>query len=109
MLNSEAVKEFESVYRLLKEYPLDYIGYKRLGEFYLETNINQTFLCYEQAWGLCDDAREKITLEKSMHMCRLNPSFQVRPVSFIILSYNARNMMIDCLESNQYVEDLLKG
>ncbi len=93
------MQNFESIYNLLKNNPKDYRGYQMLGEYYGKGNINQAYLCYEQAWGLCDDMQEKTVLEALMQACRENSTFQVRPASFIILSYNAKDMMIDCLES----------
>ena len=98
-MDQERTREFESIYSLLKENSQNYKGYRRLGNLYYEININQAYLCYEQAWGLCDDMQEKTVLEALMQACRENSTFQVRPASFIILSYNAKDMMIDCLES----------
>ena len=99
MWDNARVKEFEEIYEILKENPQNYLGYKKLGEFYKKTNINQAFLCYEQAFGICNSAEEQEILQKQMQYCRENSEFRVHPVSFIILSYNAREMMIDCLES----------
>lgn len=99
MIDQEQIQEFESIYNILKENPENYHGYEKLGIFYQKTNINQAFLCYEQAWGFCNDVYERKDLEERMQFCKKDSEFQVHPVSFIILSYNAREMMIDCLES----------
>ena len=93
------MQNLEEIYNVLKNNPKNYLGYKMLGEFYQGANINQAFLSYEQALGFCDDMAEKAVLIERMNLCRKDSYFQVNPVSFIILSYNARDMMIDCLES----------
>lgn len=95
----DEMQEFEIIYELLKNNPKDYRGYQKLGYFYSKKNINQAFLCYEQAWGLCNDPLEKAVLEELMATCRENPYYQVHSVSFVILSYNAKDIMVDCLES----------
>lgn len=99
MLSQEMANEFEAIYEMLKKDPYSYKGYKRLGQFYQKTNSNQAYLCYEQAWGLCDNIPEKAVLSELMHTCQEDIHFQVHPASFVILSYNAKDMMVDCLES----------
>ena len=93
------MQEFDEIYNLLKDNPQNSFGYKMLGDYYLMTNVNQAFLCYEQAQALCNNVEESSALKKQMEICCDNSGFRVRSVSFVILSYDAKNMMIDCLES----------
>ena len=95
------MQQFDTIYNILKENPKNSDGYRMLGDYYRETNINQAFLCYEQAKGFCNDAEERTYLEEQIQLCRVDTNFLVHPVSFVILSYNAKEMMIDCLESIQ--------
>lgn len=93
------MNEFDVLYDLLKNNSKNYSGYKELGDWYLRSNVNQAFLCYEQALFFCDSIEEKAELEKYMLSCKDSADFQVHPASFVILSYNSKDMMIECLES----------
>ena len=84
MQNEEQAREFAAIQNLLKKNPQDFTGYKRLGTFYHPNNVNQAFLCYEQARELCIDEKERMALERRMQVCREEPGFQVQPASFRI-------------------------
>lgn len=93
--------KFEEIRDKIKDYPYSFGGYKDLGEFYREKkdNVNQAYLCYEQAYDLCEDPEAGTELQRLMQECRQDSRFCVNSVSIVILSYNSRDMMIDCLQS----------
>ncbi len=61
-------------------------------------NINQAYLCYEQASHLCEGEKSQEAKEK-MAQCRETEDFEVHPASFVILSYNSKAVMQECLEA----------
>lgn len=99
MENQDLKIEFEKIKEIIRNDSCNYLGYKRLGDYYLKFNVNQAFLCYEQAFELCKDIEIKKELEKSMEVCKKSENYRVNPVSFVILSYNSKEIMIECLES----------
>jgi len=76
--------------------------YIQLGDFYRSNNINQAYICYEQAMWLASKSNSAELVSKSrglMDECKDDEYFEVNPASIVILSYNAKDMMVDCLES----------
>ena len=69
----------------------------QLGDEYSKTNINQAYLCYEQASSLCVGDKYIEAINK-MNSCKISEDFYVHPTSFVILSYNSKDIMIECLE-----------
>ncbi len=84
--------------------PKNYELYMMLGNYYFDININLSFLCYENAEYFCeietgiesDDYAYIHTLKNS---CYSHPDFSVKPVSFVILSYNTLDVTKVCLKS----------
>ncbi len=72
--------------------------YIQMGDEFSKTNINQAYLCYEQASSLCEGDKYSEAIKK-MNSCRLSKDFYVHPTSFVILSYNSKDIMIECLEA----------
>ncbi len=75
-------------------------AYALLGDYYLyeKQNVNQAFLCYEYSYYHSENY-EKVTVKEKMDACRLADSFEVHPVSFVILSYNSKSVMQENLRS----------
>lgn len=95
------MKNFEEIREEIKAYPNNFFSYRELGDYYWEKkhNVNQAYLCYEQAYALCDETESKINIQQLLQDCRQDEHFSVKPASFVILSYNFKEMMIDCLQS----------
>ncbi len=76
-----------------------YMIYEKLGDNLSTTNVNQAFLCYENAEFLCeDDDKRKKVFEKKMRILD-SGKVKVRKTAFVILSYNNKYLMQRCLES----------
>lgn len=76
--------------------------YISLGDFYRQYNVNQAYICYEQAMWLAKKEEKTGVVDNASRLmaeCREAEMFEVNPASIVILSYNAKDMMIDCLES----------
>lgn len=77
----------------------NYELYMRLGNYYLEENPDQSYLCYENALFYCDvpEGRQKI----EQMLCRIKEQYPVlvKKTSIIILSYNLLEYTRLCLES----------
>ena len=68
--------------------PANYELYLLLGDYYLNKNINQAYLCYEQALFYCQDREGQKILEENMDFVRSLEGFDVRPVSFVLLPHH---------------------
>lgn len=73
--------------------------YVLLGEYYLPTNPNQAYLCFENALFYCDDKNDRATIREYMDALKKDCNITVRKTSFIILSYNLLDYTKDCIES----------
>ena len=91
---------FESIVNIYSSVPELYTTYMSMGRYYGEHgNVNQAYLCYEHAKFLCDNETIIESIEKDMESCRQDDRFMVNPVSFVILSYNSKDIMTGCIES----------
>ncbi len=77
----------------------EYLYYWSLGNVLKNTNVNQAYLCYENARFLCPFADMQKELESCMEQARQDKDFLVRNVSIVIVSYNAQYLLEKCLES----------
>lgn len=83
----------------LSKDPYNYELYYMLGNYYSARNANQAFLCYEQALFYCNDENDKAFISSEMKALQQTGFVFVRPVSFVILSYNSMDIMKLCIES----------
>ena len=90
--------ELQELYEQITNNPNKGELYIQMGDEYSKTNINQAYLCYEQASSLCEGDKYSEAINK-MNSCRLSKDFYVHPASFVILSYNSKDIMIECLEA----------
>lgn len=76
----------------------NYELYMMLGDYYASYNLQQTYLCYENALFYCDvpEDREQICLVLDN---LLKQGICVPKAAIVILSYNLLNMTKDCIES----------
>ncbi|WP_027216539.1 methyltransferase domain-containing protein [Butyrivibrio fibrisolvens] len=73
--------------------------YEELGDDLIEKNMNQAYLCYENAEYLCADDEIRRSLSKKKMQLLDSGEVLVRRTAFIILSYNSIYIMQRCLES----------
>lgn len=79
--------------------PKNFELYVMLGEYYLHTNQNQAFLCFEQALLYCDNKTDYEQIENIIASIKQNYDITVNNVSFIILSYNTLDYTKTCITS----------
>lgn len=82
----------------LFENPQDYGLYYLLGNYYLDRNLKQAYLCYEQAEYYCHVETDKAVISAEKQKLK-EKGISVPGVSVIILSYNAAAEMKVCLDS----------
>ena len=71
----------------------NYELYYMLGILYAYSNVNQAYLCMEQAAHYCGNARDLKVIEDTREALRSRPGFHVNELSVIIVSYNDRELM----------------
>ena len=64
-----------------------------------EGNINQAYLCFEQAAFLSEDETKSSEYKGYADDLKKDKRFSVKPVSVCIVSYNSRNYMEECIRS----------
>lgn len=77
----------------------NYELYIMLGEYYCEKNLSQAYLCYENAEFYCDVEEDREYILECKDALKENMETTVSPVSIVIVSYNNKQMMIDCVNS----------
>lgn len=87
---------FDVLARLIGEDSLNGQNYEYLGDYYLEENKEKAYLCYENALFF-GNVQEETVREKLRKLEQEN--INRHKVSIVILSYNARDMMMECIES----------
>jgi GT2 family glycosyltransferase len=73
--------------------------YAELGDKLFEENIDQAYLCYENARFLCDDPAEKDALSGKLQKALDTGKVSVNKTAFVILSYNNTYFLQRCIES----------
>lgn len=77
----------------------NYELYLMLGDYYAEKNINQAWLCYENAEYYCNDEQDAgVILQRKKRMEQL-AGWSVQRVSIVVLTYNTKALNIQCIES----------
>ena len=99
LLRNEMYEEcYEEIIKGLKQNYKDYELYFALGEYYLTRNINQAYLCYENALFYCEDEKDKEYICNVINEVK-NQGVEVNPYSVIIVSYNSSDAMKICIDS----------
>lgn len=70
-----------------------------LGHTYEITNIDQAYLCYENALFYCNDETDAEVIRHFMDNLAENDSLCVNKCAIIILSYNSLHFTKECIES----------
>ena len=76
-----------------------YKDYEKLGDELVEKNINQAFLCYENAEYLCDEQVAKLRINEKKKKLNSDGKVTVKKTAIIVLSYNNSYMLQRCIES----------
>jgi len=98
-------QDWPAMFELLKTGLTDncknYELYIMLGEYYLltEGNVNKTYLCYENALHHCTDANDRKQIAEMMEGLKRDYVINVKPISFVIVSWNNNELMQDCIRS----------
>lgn len=99
LLNNKIWDEcYEKITDGLKYNYKDYELYFALGEFYLHKNINQAYLCYENALFYCENDNDREYIENVITNVKEN-GVSVNPFSVVIVSYNSADIMKKCINS----------
>ena len=99
LLRTEMYEEcYKEIIKGLKQNYKDYELYFALGEYYLTRNINQAYLCYENALFYCEDEKDKEYICNVINEVK-NQGVEVNPYSVIIVSYNSSDAMKICIDS----------
>lgn len=89
---------FNAISKGIQIEPENYELFFLLGNYYMDVNLQQAYLCYEQAEFYCENHEDlEIILEQKHKLVQQNIS--VPELSIVILSYNACREMKLCLES----------
>lgn len=91
-------ENLQKIKNMIGENPTDYQAFLELGDYYLDENPYLTYLCLENALFYCNDEAAKSNIASVLGEL-INAGIYVRPVSFIILSYNEKNFTQMCLDS----------
>ena len=70
-----------------------------LGECYERTNINQAFLCFENALHYCADEADAQIIREYIARAEMAEEFCVKKSAIVILSYNSLSFTKACIES----------
>ncbi len=89
--------EYACISRGLQKNAANYELYYMLGCCYKERNINQAYLCFEQALYYCTDENDRPLMEAEITYCKEQPDYEVHPVSIVILSYNIAEILKNCI------------
>lgn len=73
--------------------------YEKLGDSYLQHNINQAYLCYENAEFLCENDKLKQHFAEKKKELLATGGVTVNNVSIVIVSYNSQYLMEQCVAS----------
>lgn len=81
--------------------PSNYELYYMLGNYYSGTNVNQAYLCYQQAMHYCDNREDGVYIQNEMEQLVADGHITVKPVSFIVVSHDQKDILQSCIESIQ--------
>ncbi len=88
----------------IRQTPDRYELYEQLGGCLYDTNLKQSYLCYEHAYELCND--EKKRRELILVLRRIaSVGGAVPKTAIVILNHNLKDMTRDCVESIRTTTD----
>lgn len=96
---------FECIVQGLKYNYKNYELYLMLGNYYEQKNCNQAWLCYQNALYYCDNEQDYDVILQYKQRMEQNPDWCVQKVSIVILTYNLKEMNIQCICSLRDTND----
>ncbi len=90
---------YESIQKGLRYNITNYELYFLLGNYYERTNINQAWLCYENAEFYCNNKKDSDIILQYKTRMEENPDWNVKKTSIVILSYNLKEITQQCIHS----------
>lgn len=87
-----------SIQEGLRYNPRNYELYYILGNYYAPLNVNQAYLCYENAVHYCQN-QDLEFLQQQMEEFKNGHEVKVAKVAIVILSYNSKEITKQCIES----------
>ncbi|MCM1157834.1 MAG: glycosyltransferase [Bacteroidales bacterium] len=90
---------FASVTRGLQYNERNYELYLLLGNYYAAKNVNQAWLCYENAEFYCENAGDLDVILQFKRNMEQSEEWDVRKTAIVILSYNLLEQTRECVES----------
>ncbi len=70
-----------------------------LGQTYEAININQAYLCYENALFYCNNSEDEEVINSFLDNARSSSDFCVNKSAIVVLSYNTLQYTKECIES----------
>lgn len=95
----ERDNEWEAIRKGLQYNYANYELYVMLGNYYLEQNLSQAYLCYENALFYCHVNEDKDIISSMIEQLKTEYHITVPKASIIILSYNLVEYTRQCIES----------
>ena len=95
----DETRRWEAIRRGLCINPRNYELYVMLGNYYLDKNPEQSWLCYENALFYCDDEEDQPQIEGLMQQLLEEYGVSVRKTAIVILSWNLLEYTRLCIES----------
>lgn len=90
---------FEAIRQGLAVDPMNYELYFMLGFYYLNSNINQAFLCFQNALHHCDNENDRDEINQIIEQLEGNIPSNVKMTNIIIVSYNGQYFMEKNIEA----------
>ncbi|MCM1542070.1 MAG: methyltransferase domain-containing protein [Blautia sp.] len=90
---------YEAIRRGLTANGRNYELYVMLGNYYLERNLRQAWLCYENALFYCNEPGDREQIGQLIQQLSEEYGVSVPRVAVVVLSYNLLDMTRDCVKS----------
>lgn len=72
-----------------------------LGQTYEANNVNQAYLCYENALFYCNNKADEEVINSFLENIKACKDFEVNKCAIVVLSYNSLQYTKECIESIQ--------
>ena len=95
----ERENEWTAISKGLSYNHANYELYVMLGNYYLEQNLKQAYLCFENALFYCNNENDKSVICSMMEQLSTEYNVSVPKASIVILSYNLLEYTKQCIES----------
>lgn len=99
MENGEKEQAYDLISRGLQYNYRNYELYLLLGNYYAGFNVNQAWLCYENAEFYCDNDADKEIILQYKDNIEYNTDWNVKKTAIVIASYNQAELMKQCITS----------